>query len=63
MGKRLSPAAVAFSQFLLDEGAVLLGHGGDKAEKAPRQKADGKRAPGIAARSGKSGAARGKACA
>lgn len=38
MGKRLSPAAVAFRQFLLDEGAVLLGQGSDKAEKAPCQK-------------------------
>ena len=60
-GKRLSPAAVAFRQFLLEEGALLLGQGSDKAEKPPRQKPIGKRPPANDARKGRLGAARGKA--
>ena len=60
-GKRLSPAAVAFRQFLLEEGALLLGQGPDKAQKPPRQKPIGKRSPANDARKGRLGAARGKA--
>ena len=72
-GKRLSPAAVAFRQFLLEEGAVLLGQGPDAAKVAPRQKAmtqgsprpapqpGGKRLSGKDARRGKLDAAHGKA--
>ena len=60
MGKRLPPAAVAFRQFLLDEGAILLGQGREKPETAPRQKPGRTRLPGNGARSGKVGAARGK---
>ena len=66
-GKRLSPAAIAFRQFLLDEGAVLLGQVPEKANEAPRQKAIVKRVSGNAARKGRGpkpprlGAARGKA--
>lgn len=58
-GKRLSPAAVAFRQFLMEEGALLLGQGGDATKQASRQKAGGKRRPGKVARKGKLGAARG----
>ena len=61
MGKRLPPAAVAFRQFLLDEGAALLGQARDKTEKVPRHKAGAKRLPGNDARRGALGAARGKA--
>jgi LysR family transcriptional regulator, low CO2-responsive transcriptional regulator len=57
MGKRLSPAAVAFRQFLLDEGAILLGQVGDKSEKPPRQKASGKQSSGHSTRKGTSRAA------
>ena len=60
-GKRLSPAAVAFRQFLLEEGALLLGQGPDKAQKPPRQKPIGKRPPANDARKGRLGADRGKA--
>ena len=60
-GKRLSPAAVAFRQFLLEKGALLLGQGSDKAQKPPRQKPIGKRPPANDARKGRLGAARGKA--
>ena len=60
-GKRLSPAAIAFRQFLLEEGAALLGQGPEAAKDAPRQKASGKRLPGKGAGRGKLDAARGKA--
>lgn len=50
MGKRLSPAAVAFRQFLLDKGAILLGQVRDKTEKAPRQKPASKRFSGRSSR-------------
>ncbi len=60
-GKRLSPAAVAFRQFLLEEGALLLGQGCDKGQKPSRQKPIGKRPPANDARKGRLGADRGKA--
>jgi LysR family transcriptional regulator, low CO2-responsive transcriptional regulator len=60
-GKRLSPAAIAFRQFLLEEGAVLLGQVRSDIKDAPRQKASGKRLSGKSVRGGKLGAARGKA--
>ena len=58
---RLSPAVVALRQFLLEEGALLLGQGCDKAQKPSRQKPIGKRLPANDARKGRLGAARGKA--
>ena len=51
-GKRLSPAAVAFRQFLLEEGAVLLGQVPEIAKDASRQKASVKRVPANSARKG-----------
>ena len=60
-GKRLSPAAVAFRQFLLEEGAVLLGQVPDKINDPSRHKASGKRVSSYGARKGKLGAAPGKA--
>ena len=59
-GKRLSPAAVAFRQFLLEEGAELLGQVPNKVNDASRQKAGGKRVSSNSAREGKLGAAPGK---
>lgn len=46
-GKRLSPAAIAFRQFLLEEGAILLGQGPGAPKEASRQKqmAQGGRGP------------------
>ncbi len=60
-GKRLSPAAVAFRQFLLEEGAMLLGQIPEKIKGASRQRVGGKRVSGNSARKGKLGAAPGKA--
>ncbi len=60
-GKRLSPAAVAFRQFLLEEGVVLLGQAPEKAIKASRQRAGGKGVSGNNGRRAKVGAAPGKA--
>ncbi|MEO5860861.1 MAG: LysR family transcriptional regulator [Burkholderiales bacterium] len=60
-GKRLSPAAVAFRRFLLEEGAALLGQVPEAAKEAPRQKASGKRLPGKDACRGKLGMPAGKA--
>ncbi len=59
-GKRLSPAAVAFRQYLLEEGAVLLGQVPEKAKVVSRQKAGRKRVSGNGAPRSKLGAARDK---
>lgn len=60
-GKRLSPAAVAFRQFLLEEGAVLLGQVRDHVKNEPRQNPRGKRLSGMHGRTSASGAASSKA--
>jgi LysR family transcriptional regulator, low CO2-responsive transcriptional regulator len=49
-GKRLSPAAVAFRQFLLEEGSVLLGQVPEKAKKPSRQKAGRKQSSNHSSR-------------
>lgn len=60
-GKRLSPAAVAFREFLLHEGPQLLGQLQKKSTKAISQKSIGARRSSHAARSVKRGAVSGKA--
>ncbi len=60
-GKRLSPAAIAFRQFLLEEGALLLGQGPDKPIKASSQKPSRARRSKGTARNGKRDGASGRA--